>query len=163
MKSSLIVLVLGLCCTVSEVVRAGDDGTRTFKADKRYLVFPCPRGLGRVVPIFRRVAVHRPCTGHVAESTTAGQRLRPPSALLMILSWTVRSATASLLDGGSVQLSIGHDCDEEGPRRPALRTKPSPKPRTASPFTPDRDPGQATVNRARPCRDLFFPRASMVV
>lgn len=25
--------------------RAADDGTRTFKADKRYLLFPCTRGL----------------------------------------------------------------------------------------------------------------------
>jgi len=27
------------------VARAGDDGARAFKADKRYLLFPCTRGL----------------------------------------------------------------------------------------------------------------------
>lgn len=45
MKSLLLILVLGLPCMVSEAARAADkDGTRTFKADKRYLVFPCSRG-----------------------------------------------------------------------------------------------------------------------
>jgi hypothetical protein len=44
MKSLLIILTLGLCCTASEVVRAAEDGARTFKADKRYLIFPCSRG-----------------------------------------------------------------------------------------------------------------------
>jgi hypothetical protein len=34
MKSLLIILVLGLSCTVSEVVRADNNDTRTFKADK---------------------------------------------------------------------------------------------------------------------------------
>jgi len=55
MKSLLIILVLGLCCTASEVVRAADDGTRTFKADKRYLLFPCPRGLGGQNKVFINV------------------------------------------------------------------------------------------------------------
>jgi fructan beta-fructosidase len=38
------VLAAGLYTTAPEAVRAGDDGTRTFMADKRYLVFPCTRG-----------------------------------------------------------------------------------------------------------------------
>ena len=44
MKSLLIILTLGLCCTASELLRAAADGARTFKADKRYLIFPCSRG-----------------------------------------------------------------------------------------------------------------------
>jgi fructan beta-fructosidase len=44
MKSSRIVLLLGLCCAAPGAARAEDPGTRTFKADKRYLVFPCMRG-----------------------------------------------------------------------------------------------------------------------
>lgn len=53
--SSLIIIVLGLCCTASEVVRAGDDAIRTFKADKRYLVFPCSRGLAGQNKVFINV------------------------------------------------------------------------------------------------------------
>jgi len=43
-KPFILVLVFGLCGTVTPALAAGDDGTRTFKADKRYLVFPCARG-----------------------------------------------------------------------------------------------------------------------
>jgi hypothetical protein len=34
MKSSRLILKSGLCCAVSDEVCAGDDGIRTFKADK---------------------------------------------------------------------------------------------------------------------------------
>ena len=44
MKRLLIVMVLGLCCTWADAARGGDVTPRTFKADKRYLVFPCQRG-----------------------------------------------------------------------------------------------------------------------
>ena len=44
MKSLLTVITLGIYITGAEMARAADDGTRTFKADKRYLVFPCTRG-----------------------------------------------------------------------------------------------------------------------
>jgi fructan beta-fructosidase len=44
-----------LYCTVSEVVRAGDAGARTFNADKRYLAFPCSHGLGGQNKVFINV------------------------------------------------------------------------------------------------------------
>lgn len=36
----------------SSVTAAGDDGARTFKADKRYLVFPCSRGIAGKSKVF---------------------------------------------------------------------------------------------------------------
>ena len=55
MKALLLVLGLGLYGTVLGLVRGGDDGTRTFSADKRYLVFPCSRGLGGQNKVFINV------------------------------------------------------------------------------------------------------------
>jgi len=44
MKSLLTVITLGICIVGSGMARAAADCTREFKADKRYLVFPCERG-----------------------------------------------------------------------------------------------------------------------
>ena len=55
MKLPLIILGLGLCCTAAEMARAGDDGASTFKADKRYLLFPCMRGLSGQNKVFINV------------------------------------------------------------------------------------------------------------
>ncbi|MCX6877598.1 MAG: hypothetical protein NTW21_27875 [Verrucomicrobia bacterium] len=46
MRSLLTVMALGIGIAGSGVARAADeDNTRTFKADKRYLVLPCARGV----------------------------------------------------------------------------------------------------------------------
>jgi hypothetical protein len=44
MKSLLTVIISGFCIAGSGMARAADDGTRTFTADKCYLVFPCANG-----------------------------------------------------------------------------------------------------------------------
>ena len=38
-------IAAGIAFMLASGVMAADDGTRTFKADKRYLVFPCARGI----------------------------------------------------------------------------------------------------------------------
>ncbi|MCX6877613.1 MAG: hypothetical protein NTW21_27950 [Verrucomicrobia bacterium] len=56
MKRTLIILTFALYCTASGVARAADnDNTRTFTADKRYLLFPCARGFGGQDKVFIHV------------------------------------------------------------------------------------------------------------